>query len=708
MDSSITSNTNTSNTNNFLFNNNLTESQINKLQSHQKNHQIFSNILEAYISLAKELYFNQVVFNFLLALLAFAGNRSTFPASHENLYSLIMDCKDPESAKETNLGTIRKSVWRDLTEVNRWMIKSDITLFTRILPKYTPDKKKEATIYNISFLLYTLLEIVQEAHKTKHLYNNTLGLAIQAAAKLKAQELRQAATPQSTPEKPKKLNAKQKSTIQNLGYHLLEAQKYFLQLKNELAQSKSLSNDQIADLIEQAIANFNNFSSNAILHLRGYKEPQEENPDFCPTSLQHILYTDRDRTASPAFSQHPEIDDEVLESGEAFSSTTIETGASLDEIDFQNRTKLSCSEDNQGNYLESENVYNQQENPTFTVTLFENHFESVGTEADLTLEGFAECVGINDPIVITPKSTDKKDVLVAKQTNKGFCPAIFVSDEGGRVNDNVDCLTMVCFDFDNGDLTIDLPNIIKLNLCGFIYTSYCHREENHRFRVGFLLDEPISSTYYPLLWNKLFDILKREVGREETKVILNIDRSGSNTSRLWYFPAKQKRDSLYSCGLFTKKDGFSLLNWRNFIAEEVFKFELGVCESISLEEYEAQYTLVEPPKPVKDKKNVSQSFFRLDQSDCLDKPMIEGWRWPSMFKCLKDKNSDRSLADFNWCFLCACFEIPIELCIEALPQVSSKARERFGKVYGSGDQYHIKTAEESYDFYKKKLKKTEA
>jgi len=709
MDNSITPNTNTPNVNNFLFNTNLTEQQINKLQSYQKNYQTFSNILEAYISLARELCFTQVVFNFLLALLAFAGNRPTFPASHENLYPLIMDCKDPESAKETNLGTIRKSVWRDLTEVNGWMIKSGITLFTRILPKYTPDKKQEATIYNISFLLYTLLEIVQEAHRTKHLHDNNLGLAIQAAAKLKAQELRQAATPQSPTEKPKKLNPKQKTTIQTLGYHILEVEKGLLKLKTELTQLKSLSNNQIANQIEQAFAHLNNLYSNTILHLRGYQAAPEKKPDFCPTSLQHILYRDLDRTDSTAFSQQSEITNEALGSEETFSGAEIETGSSFAETDTHDRTKLECPEDSQESDLLLENTSSQKENPKFTVTLFENHFESTGTEAELTLEEFAECIRMNDPVVITPKSTDKEDVLAAKQTSRGFSPAIFVSEQEGRKDKNVDFITMACFDFDHADFKIDLQAIVELNFCGFLYTSYCHTEKNHRFRLGFLLRKPIPSQYYHLLWEKLFKILKREVAKEGTDIILNIDQACFNTSRLWYLPAKQRSNSPYYSELFTIKDGFELLDWEKFIVDEKRNFDLGLgIDEIFDVQPDNQQISSEKSQTLEGKsiKNVTQSYFVIDQGSCLDKPSITGYHWPSMFKALADKNGDRSKADSSWCYWCAVFGIPIEMCIAGLLQVSSKAKERFGKVYGSGDQYHTKTAEEAYDFYNRKIKKS--
>lgn len=703
MDSSITSNTNTSN-NNFLFNTNLTEQQINKLQSFQKSQQTFSNILEAYISLAKELYFTQTVFNFVLALLAFAGNRPHFPASHENLYTLIMDCKDPESAKETNIGTIRKSVWRDLTQVNRWMQQSGITLFTRIIPKNINKKKKDASIYNISFLLYTLLEIIQEAYKIIHLHNNTLGLAIQAAAKIKAQELRQAATPQPIPEKPKKLNPKQKNTIQTINYHLIEAEKGLLKLKNELSQPKSLSNNQIADYMEQTLARFSNFYSNTILHLRGYQEPQEQNHQFCPTSLEHVFFKDIARTDSPTFSDQPTIANQALESEQTFFDTVneIEISSSLADLDFQDRTQLECSEVIQENSLRQEASYSQEENPKFTITLFENHFEDVGTEATVSLEEFVDCIGMDNPIVITPKSDSKEDILAAKQKNKGFCPAIFVSDEEGRSNDNVDCLSMVCFDFDHADLKIDLPAILTLGFCAFLYTSYRHNNNNHRFRLGFLLDKPIDSKYYSLLWTKLFNILRREVGKEGTKIILNIDAGCHETSRLWYLPSIQNKNSEYFYKLFTKEDGYKLLNWGDFIADEIRLFDLGIEESDSFPslQIQQQTSLVEQTVAEMYKKNVTLFSSKVKTYvNGTDKPFINGYYWPSYLRALEEKAGDVSLADSSWCFYCAKVGIPMEIAVLGLLEVSPKASARVHKSYGKGLYYHIETVRRSYEFF---------
>ncbi|MBL8192577.1 MAG: hypothetical protein JNM06_02045 [Blastocatellia bacterium] len=728
MDSSITPNTNTSNINNFLFNNNLTEQQSNKLQSFQKSYQTFSNILEAYISLSKELLFNTFTFNYFLALLAFAGNRTTFHANQLSLYKLIVDHKNPESVPVTNEDTIRKRVWRHSKAATEWMQQTGITLITKQLPKTIAGQKpEEATLYNISFLLYTLIDILDKAYKIIHLHNNNLGKAIQESAKLKATELREAATPQ--PQQQKEKSKKQKSAIELLAKTILEMEQHYLNLKNELISSKSFSNKQVANILQQQFSQFFNLHSNTMLQLNELKDsPRDELPEqheICPTSLSHIFIfsnlshphtksnlEDRDSKISDGTDlSHPgdnihgdscPLSDEYVDS--SFSAAHIEM--EIPQGLYTGGTDPSHPGNIENIVLEEEKAFELEEKQTFTVTLFENQFEKAGSEAEMTLDEFANHIGIDSPTVIKPKSESEKDLLRAKQTNKGFCPATFLPSSTGRKDENVVELSMLCFDFDDADLKTDLKRVIELGFVGFIYTSYSHTDQNHRFRLGFPLKEPIPTKYFRILWDKVFDILKREVGIEGNKLLLNIDTNCFNPSRLWYLPAKQSVTSSYYSEVF-QGEGFTLLDWKLFIEQEINDFELKQADLLSKFQANSGCEVVELSMPEeKNKKNVSLSSFTSKMGFLgTDKPDISGYRWPSMYRALAEKAGDQSLADVSWCFFCARAGIPMQVAALGLLQVSPKASARANSPYGNGKYYHLETAQEAYNFYKSKQKK---
>jgi len=728
MDSSITLNTNISNIDNFLFNNNLTEQQTNKLQSFQKSYQTFSNILEAYISLSKELLFNTFTFNYFLALLAFAGNRTTFHANQLSLYKLIIDHKNPDSVPTTNEDTIRKRVWRHSKSANQWMQQTGITLITKQLPKVTNGQKpEEATLYNISFLLYTLIDILDNAYKIIHLHNNNLGKAIQESARLKAIELKEAATPQ--PQQQKQNNKKQKSTIELLAKTILEMEQHYLNLKNELISSKSFSNKQVANILQQQFSQFFNLHSNTMLQLNELKDSlRDELPEqheICPTSLSHIfIYSDlshqptrsslenRDSKISDGTDLSHRGDDipgdscplsgEYIDS--SFSAANIEMG--IPQGLYIGGTDPSHRGNIENSVLEQEKAFEVEEKQTFTVTLFENQFEKVGSEAEVTLDEFVNHIGIDTPAVIKPKSESEKDLLRAKQSNKGFCPATFLPNSAGRKDENVVELSMLCFDFDDADLKTDLKQVIELGFAGFIYTSYSHTDKNHRFRLGFPLKEPIPTKYFRLLWDKVFNILKREVGIEGNKTLLNIDTNCFNPSRLWYLPAKQSVTSSYYSEVF-QGEGFKLLDWKLFIEQEITDFELKQTDFLSQIQINSGSEVVESSAPEeKNKKNVSLSSFTSKMGFLgTDKPDISGYRWPSMYRALAEKAGDQSLADVSWCFFCARAGIPMQVAALGLLQVSPKASARANSPYGNGKYYHLETAQAAYNFYKSKQKK---
>jgi hypothetical protein len=303
-------------------------------------------------------------------------------------------------------------------------------------------------------------------------------------------------------------------------------------------------------------------------------------------------------------------------------------------------------------------------------------------------------------VVITPKSDSDDDVLKAKQKNKGFCPVTFVPDPEGRLDRSVESLSMVCFDYDNADFRVDLNPIVLLGFCGFIYTSYRHTEKKHRFRLGFVLKEPIPAKYYKILWDKLCSILEREVSREGTKVNLNIDTTCFNPSRLWFLPAIKTKNSPYYFEVFDSKE-HKLLDWRVFIEQEIIDFEASIQKLFQIPTSNDS-AIVEEKKI----KNVTLfSSQSIKYVDGTDKPFISGYRWPSYLRALREKGGDKSLADSSWCYWCAVFGIPEAVAAVGLLQVSEKANYKASRPYGNGRYYHLDTVREAYIFYRGKHKK---
>jgi len=703
MDSSMTPNTNTNSNNTYFTNstnsNNPYSQEKKQTVIPEEQIQYFSHILEAFTFFINELNTPDMAYKLLLALLAYTGKRTSFFAKQETLYQLIHNYKDPSSVKKVNEGSARKFVWRHVSETESWMNQIGITLFTKTIPpKAKKGEKQNATEYNILPLITVLIEIIKEAYATRHLFKKyNIGEAIKTAAIKKAQELKESATP--NPSNNPKTIKKELSDIKKLENSIKLTQRDLLRLKNS-ELSKQTDKHLIAAQIEASLQPLLNLSQNILLSLRQPSQTNSElseNDDFCPTYENHILYMPS--TSVPDMSPIPSdfsIEEGFLSQDDEFL---------VDEQSHLELSSLECETNLSPIPLQQEQeqvLINEEITEKFTITLFENHFEDVGTEATVSLEEFVDCIGMDNPVVITPKSDSKEDILAAKQKNKGFCPAVFVSDEEGRSNNNVDCLSMICFDFDHADLKIDVPAILVLGFCAFLYTSYCHNKDNHRFRLGFLLDKPIDSKYYPLIWTKLFSILRREVGKEGTKVILNIDESCHNTSRLWYLPAIQNKDSEYFYKLFTKQDGYKLLNWEEFIADEIRLFDLGIEESDSFPSLQTQQqnNLVEQTVAEIYKKNVTlfSSEARTYVSG-TDKPFINGYYWPSYLRALEEKAGDVSLADSSWSFYCAKAGIPMEIAILGLLEVSPKASVRVNKSYGKGLYYHIETVKRAYKFY---------
>lgn len=704
MDSLITQNTTSQNNNHFINShnsNNQHNSQNKKQPTPTEQIQYFSHTLEAFITFISQFNTTTPAYNLLLALLAYAGKRTTFFAAHKTLYSFIHNYKNPKSVKETNIDSARKYVWRHLTETEAWMDQTGITLFTRIVPKkQNPTDKYNASEYDITILVNILIEIITEAHATQHLFKFNIGKAIQASAIKKANELKESATPKLLTQS--KNNQKQLTSEEQLDRAISLAESSLLKFKAvELA--KHTSKEEIANTLESKCVSLFNLFYNTIVSLRKPIDPNLDSSqidEICPTYQSHIYnysYSVAEMSHTPP----------GVKSDEDFLSKEGILHGDLDQMEVNESegygTNMSPTPPG---HEQGQVLVNEQVAETFTVTLFDSQYEKVGTEADLTLREFVEHIGINNPVVITPKSDSDRDVLIAKQKNKGFCPVTFVSETEGRLDSSVESLSMVCFDYDDADFRVDLNPIISLGFCSFLYTSYSHTDINHRFRLGFVLKEPIPAKYYNLLWQKLFDLLKREVGKEGTKTILNIDAKCFNTGRMWYLPAIKGKDVPYYSEVFDSED-YQLLDWRAFIEQEIIDFEASIENLFQIPTPNDSFTVVESQTvEEKNKKNVTLSFSQpIKYVDRADKPSISGYRWPSYLRALREKGGDKSLADSSWCYWCAVFGVPEAVAAVGLLQVSEKASYKASRPYGKGRYYHLDTAREAYIFYRDKHNK---
>lgn len=701
MTSLITPNTTTNQTNNIFTNSNNLRNNQKPLSNPQLQH--FSHYLEAFITLVKELNITNPAYNFLLALLAYTGNRTTFFASHEILYPLIHNYKNPKTVEKVSKDTARKFVWRTIVDTESWMNQIGIILFTRTLPeKPKHNEQTKSTEYNIFPLITALTDIVQEAHATIQLHNNNIGQAIQAIAIKKAQELKQSATPK--PITQNKNNQKQLNPEQQLDKILALAESSILRYKAfELANHTS--REEIALILETKFQSLFNLYSNTIFHLKESKESNldsSEIGDFCPAYQSHIY----NYSFSASEMSHTPPGQET--NGDSLSTEEILSGdIGQIEIDESQGYGTNMSHTPLGHETE-QTLINQEETDKITVTFFDSQYEKSGVEAELTLKEFVEHIAIEAPVVIVPKSDSDKDILAAKQKNKGFCPATFISEQGSRTDNNVESLSMVCFDYDDADFRVDLKPILDLRYRGFVYTSYRHSDTEHRFRLGFVLKEPIPAKYYNLLWQKLFGILKREVSREGTKTILNIDSQCFNPSRMWYLPAVQSKDAAYYSEVFDL-DGYEFINWRVLIEQEIRDFEANKPNLFEEKLVNSGSAVVEQKAAEeKNKKNVTQSSYVTNNYAVgTDKPSIDGYRWPSYLRALREKVGDVSAADSSWCFFCAVFGIPEDVAAMGLLQVSEKANYKASRPYGGGRYYHLDTVREAYDFYRREKKKKE-
>tara|TARA_Y100001938_G_C8097604_1_gene439191 strand:+ start:3320 stop:4207 length:888 start_codon:yes stop_codon:yes gene_type:complete len=146
-----------------------------------------------------------------------------------------------------------------------------------------------------------------------------------------------------------------------------------------------------------------------------------------------------------------------------------------------------------------------------TFTQFNNKFARNGYEQKKTFNEFISWLD--------------RDIRADKE-GKLFAPAIF---DGPRLKKNVQWITMLCFDVDDGTV-YQLP---QTNYKYIAYTTHSHTPAHHKWRLIFPLQKPIPAEHWRYafqaanrFWHMLFD---DSVG--------DIDKSCSDSSRMYYAPS---------------------------------------------------------------------------------------------------------------------------------------------------------------------------
>ncbi|PGW34943.1 hypothetical protein COE04_13935 [Bacillus cereus] len=109
-----------------------------------------------------------------------------------------------------------------------------------------------------------------------------------------------------------------------------------------------------------------------------------------------------------------------------------------------------------------------------------------------------QIAAINNRIIQNePVDVDVRQLAAEIAKGKSFTPATFKQVNGVIKRSNVNWASqqVIALDFDEG-LTLDeamVDDFFKEN-AAFLYTTFSHKEEHHKFRVVFVLDEPL--TYY--------------------------------------------------------------------------------------------------------------------------------------------------------------------------------------------------------------------
>ena len=111
---------------------------------------------------------------------------------------------------------------------------------------------------------------------------------------------------------------------------------------------------------------------------------------------------------------------------------------------------------------------------------------------DFIIDKPAQFSGINQATNWTPYELTQKEIIKKIKEGRAYS-AHFKSNY--RKTQNFICSDFIAVDIDGGIKIDDMINdeYIKKN-CSFIYTTPSHTENNHRFRIVFLLESSIIKT----------------------------------------------------------------------------------------------------------------------------------------------------------------------------------------------------------------------
>ncbi len=172
---------------------------------------------------------------------------------------------------------------------------------------------------------------------------------------------------------------------------------------------------------------------------------------------------------------------------------------------------------------------------------------------------------IIEPIVVVSFFTSKRDNTPKRQSltwrelverfrivkvrdrkdGELFSPAQF---NGKRAKDNVETVSMLVLDYDHDvELKRELSVWRALSCALLTYTTFSHSKAAQRFRVVIPLETPIPASLFPQLWQWA---AKKSGGK--------IDSAASDSSRIFYTPAKPSRKAEYK---FETIEG-RFLDWR--------------------------------------------------------------------------------------------------------------------------------------------------
>lgn len=145
------------------------------------------------------------------------------------------------------------------------------------------------------------------------------------------------------------------------------------------------------------------------------------------------------------------------------------------------------------------------------------------------------------------KALAQKPIIRFKKNGKAFAPFTF---QGTRAKENAQKASILAIDCDDGTPLEEIKTkCIALGYSFVLYTTHSHTLEKHKYRVVFLLTEPIPAKFWPQLWQWV------------AKQFPNIDPAPKSTASIFYYPAKKAKDSPYYTESFDGKP----LDWREVL-----------------------------------------------------------------------------------------------------------------------------------------------